>query len=50
MDVDDDLGELCTRMREADRTSCAIVHCEDDTLPMPTPRRPTRQRLRAATQ
>lgn len=49
VDVDDDLGVLCARMREADRTSCAIVHCEEETLPTPLPRRASPPRLRAAT-
>lgn len=35
VDADEDLGDLCTRMREADRTSCAILHCEEEaTVPM----------------
>jgi hypothetical protein len=29
VDTDDDLASLCSRMRSADRTSCAIVHCDD---------------------
>jgi len=27
VDSDEDLGELCSRMREADRTACAILFC-----------------------
>ena len=33
VDADEDLGELCARMRAADRTSCAILHAEDETYP-----------------
>lgn len=28
VDVDDDLAELCSRLRAADRTSCSILHCD----------------------
>ncbi|MCC7535028.1 MAG: hypothetical protein IT379_02375 [Deltaproteobacteria bacterium] len=28
VDVDDDLVELCSRMREAGRSSCSILFCE----------------------
>jgi hypothetical protein len=28
VDVDDELGELCTRMRASDRTSCAVLYCD----------------------
>jgi hypothetical protein len=42
VDADDDLADLCARMRASDRTSCAILHCEDeDTYPPMTMRRPT---------
>jgi hypothetical protein len=30
VDADEELGELCGRMREAGRTSCSILFCEDD--------------------
>lgn len=30
VDADDDLADLCARMREADRTACAILFVEDD--------------------
>lgn len=30
VDVDDELAELCSRMREAGRTSCAILFCEQE--------------------
>jgi hypothetical protein len=45
VDWDEDLAELCARMREADRTSCTILFCEADSFvaasvrhPQPTPR------------
>jgi len=28
VDSDEDLGELCTRMRESNRTACAILLCQ----------------------
>ncbi len=40
VDADEDLGDLCTRMREADRTSCAILHCEEEVTPPVSLRRP----------
>ncbi|XXX77867.1 hypothetical protein WMF30_03705 [Sorangium sp. So ce134] len=30
MDADDDLADLCARMREADRTACAILFAEEE--------------------
>jgi len=40
VDSDEDLGELCSRMRAADCTACAILFCEDDSvLSMPSIRR-----------
>jgi len=39
VDSDEDLGDLCSRMREADRTACAILFCEDDSMSPPVPRR-----------
>ena len=42
VDADDDLADLCARMRAADRTACAILHCDEDELYAPSiPRRPT---------
>ena len=31
VDADEDLGDLCARMRESDRTSCAILQCVAET-------------------
>lgn len=36
VDVDDDLVELCTRIRESDRKNCAILFCGDDGAQEPT--------------
>jgi hypothetical protein len=30
VDADEDLADLCARMREADRTACAILFVEDE--------------------
>ena len=30
VDADEDLADLCARMRESDRTACAILFVEDD--------------------
>ena len=30
VDADEDLADLCARMRSTDRTACAILHCEED--------------------
>lgn len=30
VDADEDLADLCSRMRAADRTACAILHCDED--------------------
>ena len=32
VDADEDLAELCGRMRETGRSSCAILYCDDDVL------------------
>ena len=32
VDSDEDLSELCTRMRETGRCSCAIMFCDDEVL------------------
>ena len=32
VDTDEDLAELCRRMREADKTHCAILFCEDEVI------------------
>jgi hypothetical protein len=40
VDVDDDLADLCARMRSTDRTACAILHCDDAPYAsVPPPRR-----------
>ena len=43
VDADEDLADLCSRMREADRSSCAIVFCSEDVCVSPgmNLRRPT---------
>jgi hypothetical protein len=43
VDVDDDLAELCARMRDSDRTSCQVRFCTDAHVvrmrrPTPVPR------------
>lgn len=46
VDTDEDLAELCRRMREADKTHCAIAFCEVEViidsarLPAPISSRP----------
>jgi hypothetical protein len=38
VDADEDLADLCSRMRAADRTACAILHCDaDDRYPQVVP-------------
>ena len=37
VDADEDLADLCARIREASRTSCAILFCEEETSFAPTP-------------
>ncbi len=41
VDADEDLAELCRRIREADKTHCAILFCEDEVIiesqPQPPP-------------
>jgi hypothetical protein len=32
VDADEDLADLCGRMRETGRTSCAILFCDDDVM------------------
>ena len=32
VDADEDLAELCDRMRETGRSSCAILFCDDDVV------------------
>lgn len=32
VDADEDLSELCERMREKGRTSCSILFCDEDVI------------------
>jgi hypothetical protein len=32
VDADEELAELCARMRETGRSSCAILYCDEDVL------------------
>jgi hypothetical protein len=32
VDADEDIAELCSRLREAQRSSCAILFCEGEVL------------------
>lgn len=47
VDADEDLGDLCARMRESDRTACAILHCEEESY-APASLRRSSQHSRAA--
>jgi hypothetical protein len=41
VDADEDLADLCSRMRSTDRTACAILHCDaEPPRPLPTRRPP----------
>jgi len=48
VDADEDLADLCARMRATDRTACAILHCEDDEGYLPLARRRPSDHPRAA--
>ena len=48
VDVDEDLAVLCARIREASRTSCAILFCEEEPSFPPTPVRMSQVPPRAA--
>jgi hypothetical protein len=48
VDVDEDLADLCARVRESDRTACAIVFCDEDMQAPVVPRRASPLRARAA--
>jgi hypothetical protein len=50
VDADEDLADLCARMRSSDRTACAILHCEDDDSYTPLSTRPAWPPSRAAQQ
>lgn len=41
VDVDEDLAELCARMREGSHTSCSILFCEEDASSAPVSWRPS---------
>ena len=49
VDADEDLADLCARMRSTDRTACAILHCDEDDY-RPAPPRPASHHPRAAQQ
>jgi hypothetical protein len=38
VDADEELTELCARMRQAGLTACAILRCEDDVVVEGVPR------------
>jgi hypothetical protein len=41
VDADEDLADLCSRMRSTDRTACAILHCDvEPPRSLPTRRPP----------
>jgi hypothetical protein len=48
VDADEDLADLCARMREADRHACAILFCDEDVYGEPVSRRPSQMPPRAA--
>lgn len=48
VDVDEDLAELCRRMRESDHTSCALIFCEEEVLSERPISRPSQPPPRAA--
>jgi hypothetical protein len=41
VDADEDLADLCARMRAADRTACAILFVEKEPATPPSVRRPS---------
>lgn len=48
VDADENLGELCARMRELDRCHCAVLFCEPPRANAPLSRRTPRPRPGAA--
>ncbi|MFT3767809.1 MAG: hypothetical protein QM820_20325 [Minicystis sp.] len=48
VDADEDLADLCARMRAADRTACAILHCDEDEVYRPVMARSSSSHPRAA--
>ena len=50
VDADEDLADLCARMRSTDRTACAILHCDDEPSYTPVVPRRSPHHPRAAQQ
>lgn len=48
VDADEDLGDLCARMRELDRSNCAVLFCEPPLHNAPASRRAHRSRPRVS--
>jgi len=48
VDADEDLADLCARMRSADRTACAILHCDEEETYRPVAVRRVASHPRAA--
>jgi hypothetical protein len=49
VDSDEELAELCSRLREAGHSSCAILFCEDEVLvESRRPTLPPSERIRLA--
>ena len=48
VDADEDLADLCARMRASDRTSCAILFVESEAVSLQAVRRPSPLPPRAA--
>jgi hypothetical protein len=46
VDSDSDLAELCSRLREAGKSSCAIVFCDDEVV-VTSPKPPASPRERS---
>ena len=48
VDADEDLADLCARMRASDRTSCAILFVDEEAATLQSVRRPSPMPPRAA--
>ena len=48
VDADLDLGELCARMRQSERTSCSIFFCDEEPFSRVVSKRPVAAPPRAA--